>query len=175
MSPPRDVKTQPLVPVNVSLSGHRVFADDHGKTRSSGWARIPCDCPNENPGHGGRHADREDDEKTQGECHPQAKERPRPPKAGPEAWNTACPRALGRSQPARTLIPSLSRPAGKQHISAIVTHPTHGALLGQPQQTSALGLGQESAHFFLKGPDIHILGPGALRFLLQLLDQAVVT
>ena len=70
--------------------------------RSLEWVLIPYDwCPYKKRkfGHRDRHAQREDDVKTQKECYPQAKEHLRLPGARGEAWIRFSPTALRRSQP----------------------------------------------------------------------------
>ena len=59
-------------------------------------------CPHKKGkfGHTDKHVQREDNVKTQGECHPQAKEHRRPPKARREACsNRSSLPALRRNQP----------------------------------------------------------------------------
>lgn len=51
------------------------------------------------PGCGDRHAQRENEVKTQGECHLQAKDCLRLPEARREEWNGFSLSALARSQP----------------------------------------------------------------------------
>ena len=44
MCPPKDVAVLTSIPVDVTLFGNRVFADDQVKMRSLGWALIQYDC-----------------------------------------------------------------------------------------------------------------------------------
>ena len=104
---------------------------------SLGWTLIQQDCylhKRENCTQ--KQTQRENNVKTQGECHLKAKECPRPPEARGEAWDGTSLTALGRSQHCQHFDLETTSLQNCETIHfCCLSHPVCDSLLPQSQKT----------------------------------------